>query len=142
MRALVRAAMWETFDDAGLERPGELPGRLRHELDHLTERYQAVLVAARDASPVGCVALRPHSDADTVVMNRLYVTPEDRRTGFGRQLAAAAIDRARELGYRRVVIDVIPQRTSVIRLYKALGFRDIEPFIDYPFPMVFLGVDA
>ena len=40
-----------------------------------------------------------------------------------------------------MVLDVIPQRTHVIAMYRALGFGDVAPFVDYPFEMVFLGRD-
>jgi len=37
------------------------------------------------------------------------------------------------------VLDVVPSRTGAIALYRGLGFAEIEPYDQYPFPMVFLG---
>ena len=141
VRDLIRAAISAAFDDAGLRRPSKLPGPLQHEIAHPDERYQAILVATQNADRVGCVALRPLGDGQAAVMNRLYVRAEHRRLGIGRKLTTAAIDRARQLDYRRVMVDVIPQRVSVIRFYESLGFRDVEPFTLYPFPMRFLGLN-
>ena len=85
--------------------------------------------------------MRPFGAGATAVMNRLYVDPAHRRSGLGRALAVAAVDAARAMGYRRMVLDVIPRRTHVIALYRELGFVEVEPFVDYPFEMVFLGRD-
>jgi putative acetyltransferase len=142
---LIRAGFWEAFDDAGWKRPDVLPAELAEELDpeELARRYDALLVAGPDGSPFACVGVRPFGSRGdgTAVMNRLYVLPARRRTGAGRALAAAAVDGARDLGYLRMVLDVIPQRTRVIAMYRALGFGDVAPFVDYPFEMVFLGRD-
>jgi ribosomal protein S18 acetylase RimI-like enzyme len=94
-------------------------------------------LTVRDALPDEL--LRPFEDEVSAVMNRLYVAPRSRREGLGLALAWAAIARAAELGYARIILDVIPQRTHVVALYRSLGFTDIEPFVDYPFEMVFLA---
>jgi ribosomal protein S18 acetylase RimI-like enzyme len=74
-------------------------------------------------------------------MNRLWVRPDDRRDGVGRALAVAAIDAGRRLGFARMILDVVPERTGALTLYRGLGFTDAPPAHDYPFPMVFLGRD-
>jgi len=35
-------------------------------------------------------------------------------------------------------LDVVPNRSEAITLYRTLGFRVAEPFHAYSFPMVFL----
>ncbi|HET9770979.1 MAG TPA: GNAT family N-acetyltransferase [Acidimicrobiia bacterium] len=72
---------------------------------------------------------------------RLYVRPDDRGKGIGRQVAEAMIGRARALGYRRAVLDVMPQRTAAIALWTHVGFRTCPPYRAYPFPMEFMGLD-
>ena len=63
------------------------------------------------------------------------------RVGLGRQLAVASMDEARRLGFTRMLLDVIPQRTRAIEIYRSMGFVEVPPSHEYAFPMVFLGRD-
>ena len=69
------------------------------ELAALPGYYQALLVARDDAGAlIGSAAVK-HLPDGAAELKRLYVRPAARGTGLGKRLAAAAIDRARELGY-------------------------------------------
>ena len=48
------------------------------------------------------------------------------------------IERARDLGYRRVLLDVMAERTAAVALWAGLGFRACPPYRTYPFAMVFM----
>ena len=48
---------------------------------------------------------------------------------------------ASELGFARMILDVVPIRTKAIALYRSLGFTDAELIHTYEFPMVGLGRD-
>lgn len=81
----------------------------------------------------GCVALR-RVDDDTCELKRLYVRPAARGTGLGRALVEAALARARELGYRRVLLDTTPGMEAAHELYRRLGFRETDPYTENPVP--------
>jgi GNAT superfamily N-acetyltransferase len=81
----------------------------------------------------GCVVLRL-LDRQTAEMKRLYVRAAHRGKGFGRVLAQAAIDAAREAGCTRIVLDTLPQMRAAQMLYNDLGFRKTDPYLPVPTP--------
>ena len=100
-----------------------------------------LIVAYGDNKPAGCVALRPIKGS-ICEMKRLYVRPEFRHTGLGRQLAAGIIADARERGYTHMRLDTINTMTAALTLYRALGFVEIEPYYPDPLPgVVYLELD-
>ena len=90
-----------------------------------------LLLALDESIPAGCVALRDLGDG-TCEMKRLYVPPAYRSRGAGRMLVAAVIHRAEQMGYRRMVLDTLPEMTAAISLYAEYGFVATAPYWSHP----------
>ena len=88
-----------------------------------------LLLAKDNGEAAGCVGLRPLSDA-TCEIKRLFVRAGHRGAGLGRRLAEAAIERAGAMGYRRVMLDTLPNMLEARALYRSLGFNPCAPYYD------------
>jgi putative acetyltransferase len=71
-------------------------------------------------------------------LKRMYVRPHYRRRGVATRVAGTIIDRARFLGYRRILLDVLPERVGAVLLWKSFGFRPSPPYRTYPFAVEFM----
>lgn len=90
-----------------------------------------LFLAQVDNEVAGCVSLRELDDS-TCEMKRLFVRPPFRVAGIGRTLVEHCLQAAREIGYRRMVLDTLPNMVSAHRLYESLGFVPIEAYTPNP----------
>ena len=109
------------------------------ELDRLSVMYAApagaLLLARAGAETAGCVGLRKLRD-DICEMKRLYVRPEFRGRQFGRRMAEDIARRARELGYRTLVLDTLGTMEAAQGLYSSMGFQPATSYYVNPLPNV------
>ena len=95
----------------------------------------AILLAFRNEVAAGCVAVRPLENGDCE-MKRLFVAPEHRGLNIGHDLAKQIITTARDIGYRRMLLDTLPRLEAAMHVYQTLGFIEIAPYYDNPIPNV------
>ena len=91
------------------------------------------LMAVSGQDIAGGVGLLRH-DAGTAEVKRLYVRPGFRGRQLGEKLICALMDRARQLGYERLVLDAVPQTVVAQQLYRAMGFEETLPYYSNPVP--------
>jgi GNAT superfamily N-acetyltransferase len=129
---------------AGYDAYGRMQGDYRRYLADPARRSTGgeLLVAELDGAVVGTVTFVRPGDAEWEGRREpdgdsgfrvLAVSPEAEGRGVGRALVLACLERARELGSRRMVIVSMAWMDRAHRLYLGLGFRR-RPDLDVRFP--------
>lgn len=59
---------------------------------------------------------------ETVELRKMYFVPEIRGLGIGWLILSRAVDRARDMGYRTMVLETTTVLEQAIRLYQRFGF--------------------
>jgi putative acetyltransferase len=92
-------------------------------------------MATVDGVIAGCCALRPLDSVDYAnasQMKRLFIRPEFRRLGLGRQLVADIMELARMADYDCLLLDTLNDRETARAHYQELGFEEIPPYYFNP----------
>jgi putative acetyltransferase len=79
------------------------------------------VIEAAGGAIVGCGGLCPIS-ADTVELRKMYLLPEARGRGLGKELLTRLLAEARRLGYKRVILETNSVLKEAIALYRSFGF--------------------
>lgn len=132
--ALLRDALDEELDaryhSADPEPPDLTVARAEALRVHPEQIIVTLLAIAGEGEAVGHVMLRRLGEEREV--KRLIVAGEARGAGVGRRLMRAAIDRAREDGASRVILQTGAAQPESLVLYRSLGFAPIpvyEPYV-------------
>ena len=88
------------------------------------------------AEPKGCILLAEYNDViagcvtvsemagDTCELKRIYVKPQFRRRGIGKKLMGDIIEKAIELGYKRMRLHTTGLFAGAKELYTSFGFKE------------------
>ena len=106
------------------------------ELEDLARKYtepEGELLVAIDSrgNVCGMIAFHRHSE-DRCEMKRLYVKPGFRGAKLGEELIKEILERAKQKGYKELVLDTIVPLQSAIYLYRKFGFQECEPYYNNP----------
>lgn len=96
--------------------------------DALFELFQkpqsAYFVAAEGENILGGGGIFPTGGLpkDTCELVKMYLLPEARGVGLGRALIEKCMDTARELGFRRIYLETMPELQQALKVYERFGF--------------------
>ena len=94
--------------------------------DHLAKvGPEHIWLAEHQGKVVGMVGLIPENHDGSPEIEPVIVTPQAQGTGIGRRLVERAIEAARELGARDVVVSAVGRNAEAIRFYHEMGFDTI-----------------
>ena len=108
-----------------------------HEYDDIRKKFPGehvppdgcLLLALSENKACGCVAVGRLTD-DICEIRTLFVRPAFRGMGVGKKLVEASLNEARKFGYAYARLDTLAFMDSALKLYRSLGFYDIEPYRD------------
>jgi phosphinothricin acetyltransferase len=115
-----RVATLETALRAAEERAAWLAAR--------GPRHPVLVATDEDSSVLGWASLNqfnPRPAYDYVADFSVYVAREQRGRGVGDRLLSMLEQRARELGYHKMVLAAFPNNAAGMRLYQRHGFRTV-----------------
>lgn len=132
LREELDADLGARYDGFHGDEPAERRAARSRALETHPDEIVATLIAVDDeGSATGHVILRRLGEEWEI--KRLVVTPAARGRGIARSLVGAALDRAREGGADRVILQTGIQQPESIRLYESMGFVRIpvyEPYVE------------
>jgi ribosomal protein S18 acetylase RimI-like enzyme len=131
---------WGWLHDRYENVPGLIDGvgghqALDDELGSLRVKYGPpaglVLLARHDDVVTGGIAYRDLGGG-VCEMKRLFVPDRFHGQGIGRRLCLTLMDAAVSNGYHMMRLDTGAHNDEAIAMYESLGFRECDPFHDYP----------
>ena len=95
---------------------------------YILDKGGNVFIALLNGKPVGTCALQVH-DALTCELAKMAVDDHAQGSGIGFLLGTTLIDKARERGFNRIILEGNTKMKASILLYQKLGFIEI-PFTE------------
>jgi GNAT superfamily N-acetyltransferase len=112
-----------------------VPDDMAH-LEVFTPPQGRLLLAFGEAEAVGIICVRTIRPRLGEI-KRMYVRPAFRRRGIGRALVDAAVAEMRTEGYAALRLDSARFMSDAHSVYRAAGFREIEPYLESEVPRAF-----
>ena len=97
---------------------------------NLSESISDVLLAYMDGVAVGCAGLKKYNDSD-VEIKRVWVEPNYRGRHIATELMDRIEDKAREMGFKRAVLQTRPIMEDAVGLYEKRGYELIGNYPPY-----------
>ena len=81
---------------------------------------------------IACAAIRPRIDKPNTEaeFKRLFVRESNRGKGIGKKVFNVAMNNAKEMGYKTVVLETLPIMKSAKYLYQEYGFKHCDAYFD------------
>lgn len=119
-----------TLAEFGLDRPGTV--YFDDSTDHLFELFQTprsiYYVAQQDDKLLGGAGIYPSNGLPPHICElvKMYLIPEARGLGLGKQLIGRSIDFARSAGYKQIYLETMPELKKALTVYEKFGFKYLD----------------
>ena len=102
------------------------------EVDHMFEAYQGPRAAYGVIEVDGLVqggagiAKLDGGDKDTCELKKMYFLESLRGKGYGQKLMELCLEKAKELGFKRMYLETLEHMTAARKLYEGYGFKKLD----------------
>lgn len=93
---------------------------------HYTRRGGYFGVVTEEGAVVATLAIF-RVDDDNCELRKMYSVPAFRGRGKGRQLLTYSLNKAREMGFKRITLETASPLVEAIGLYQQFGFTEFQP---------------
>ena len=83
------------------------------------------LIEDENGKLVGTFGLYP-LDANTCELRKMYLVPAVRGQGLGKYVLRKAVEHAKEMGFKEMVLETSSKLVAAIQLYRQFGFQPIQ----------------
>ena len=124
----IRGLVYTVLEEYGLKPD---PESTDADLDDIEQSYFAPggtfqVLVEENGSAVGAYGLYP-MDGRTCELRKMYLRHDFRGHGLGKRLLDDALAKARQLGFRRMVLETASVLKEAIALYESYGFAAYRP---------------
>lgn len=125
------ASLAKIIRDALKEFKANKPGTVYYDetTDHLFEVFKEAqsiyFVAELNGKIMGGSGIYPTANLPegTCELVKFYLSPDARGKGIGKELLQKCITAAKEMGYKKIYLETMPELTIAIPMYERSGFR-------------------
>lgn len=95
---------------------------------HYTRKKKSLYLVARlDGKIVGGCGVAPFNQSNHMCeLKKLFLLPESRGLGLGRQLSLFCLEFAQQQGFKQCYLDTLSSMKAAIALYENIGFEHLE----------------
>lgn len=117
----------DSLTEFGANRPGTV--YYDPTTDALFELFQqdrsAYWVAEQEDRILGGAGIfpTPGLPEDTCELVKMYLIPEARGMGLGKKMIETCFDTARQMNYKKVYLETMPELEKAVKVYEKLGFE-------------------
>ena len=115
-------------------RVGKIIKRDKYAQYNLIDKVSEAIVVYRGNNPIGGGSLRSY-DENTIELKRVFVIPNEQGKGIGTELVSRLIEWAKELGYKKIILETGELLAESCHVYSKLGFKKIPnygAYVDMP----------